>query len=434
MSRKCDVHGTVDEGVMVFDYRGRAKICEECVIDMFTVMEKNVTDAIKSLEDKELEALSASLAKNSRPDTQEDSKVPSVDDIIGHLNKTIVGQDKAKETVAIAIRNHFKRMILPAEKQKMVEKSNILLMGPSGSGKSAMLKAVAEFVDVPLVIVDSSIYTTAGYVGSDVEEIINELYEKAGKDKALTECGIVFLDEIDKKKKSRESSGRVEPGGEQAQQAFLKLVEGKEVQVDKKTTIDTSNILFIAGGAFVGIPEIVERRMKKRNFGFLSEGASTEQRDVAAYEAVATEDLIEFGMIPEFIGRFPVTTYTKELTKDEITHIIKHTDNSILKQYKELLYVVDGLELEVTAPAIETISELVIRDKIGVRGIRKVFEQVLHNVQRNAETIRKDGGCKVQINKAVVLDDALPVIVRNDGGKLHAKKYYTVAKMDKPSL
>lgn len=401
MAKYCDKCGHVEDEIIVFDYRDKAKICENCVVDLYSVIESQYTQPIDVVKD--------------------DRKIPSISGIIEHLNKNVVGQNEAKDTIAIAVRNHYKRMSLPNEEKGMIDKSNILLMGNSGTGKTHLIKCLATFIDVPLMIVDSSTYTTSGYVGNDVEDIIKELYEKSGKSKEKTERGIVFLDEIDKKKKSKDTGGRVEPGGEQAQQAFLKLVEGKEVIVGK-TVIDTSNILFIAGGAFVGLTDIMERKKKMQSFGFKK--SDTPSTLEIAYKNTTTEDLIDYGMIPEFIGRFPIITYTNDLTKAEIIDIIKSTDNSILKQYKKLFKINDELELDITLPAIEEISDMVIRDKIGVRGVRKVVERVLHTVQKNAEIIKQDGGNKIIINKGVVCDTALPVIEDSKGKKISAKKYY----------
>lgn len=198
------------------------------------------------------------------------------------------------------------------------------------------------------------------------------------------------------------------------------MVEGKEVAVGGKVVIDTSNILFIAGGAFVGMMDIVQRQIKASSFGFKAK--ETIDMEVA-YRNVNTANLIEYGMIPEFIGRFPVITYTNDLTKQEIIEVIKSTDNSILKQYKKLFSINDELDLDITHPAIEEISEMVIRDKIGVRGVRKVVENILHTVQRNAETIKKEGGHRVIINKDVIMNAASPVIEDVEGKELVSKKY-----------
>ncbi len=405
MGKFCDKCGPVNDELLVVNFQEKSKICEYCVLDMFYLLS----------EAHELKhGITQKLAESSSSDVM----IPSIDGIVRHVNKTIVGQKKAKETLAIAIRNHYKRIAMSDDKRSMVEKSNVLLLGPSGSGKSALLKAIADYIDIPLVIVDSSVYTTSGYVGSDVEDIIEELYVKSGKDKEKTERGIVFLDEIDKKKKSKGGSGKVEPGGEQAQQSFLKLVEGKEVSVDKKTTIDTSNILFIAGGAFVGLTEIVQDRLTTGFAGYGDSHTSDEALLEQAYEVLNTEDLISFGMIPEFVGRFPVVTNTCALTKSEMVRVIRGTDNSIIKQFQELFRMSDGLELEVTVPAAEIIAERVINDKIGVRGIRKIFEMILHDVQRNAESIKRNGGKKIQITKAVALGESDPVIQKEDGKPL----------------
>lgn len=405
MAKHCDKCGNVPESSIVFDFRDKAKICENCVVDLHGVIEKHYSKA--PVETK----------------LKDTSDIPSINGILEHLNKKVIGQETAKDTIAIAVRNHYKRMSLPDDEKRSIEKSNILLMGNSGTGKTHLIKSLAEYIDVPLMIVDSSTYTTSGYVGNDVEDIIKELYERSGKDKAKTERGIVFLDEIDKKKKSKDTSGKIEPGGEQAQQSFLKLVEGKEVNVGK-TVIDTSNILFIAGGAFVGMMDIVKRRLKKSNFGFGLVDNNVKTSNEVDFELTTTEDLIEYGIIPEFVGRFPIITYTNDLSKQEIIDIIKSVDNSILKQYKTLFKINDELDLDITHPAIEEISEMVIRDKIGVRGVRKVVERVLHNVQRHAESIKLDGGTKVTIGKGVICNTSKPVIHDIEGKKLSAKKYF----------
>lgn len=402
MGKFCDKCGPVNDELLVVNFQGKAKVCEYCVLDMFYLL-------------GEAQEIKHGITKDVTVNANLRTEIPSIDGIIRHMNKTIVGQIKAKETLAIAVRNHYKRMTLTEEKRNMVEKSNVLLLGPSGSGKSAMLKAIADFIDIPIVIVDSSVYTTSGYVGSDVEDIIEELYLKSGKDKEKTERGIVFLDEIDKKKKSSGSGGKLEPGGEQAQQSFLKLVEGKEVSVDKKVTIDTSNILFIAGGAFVGLTDIVQDRISSGFVGYAETHVSETVLLEQAYEVINTDDLIAFGMIPEFVGRFPIVTNTCSLTKTEMVRVIRGTDNSIIKQFQELLRISDGLELEVTVPAAEKIAERVLDEKIGVRGIRKIFEHILHDVQRNAESIKRSGGKKIQITKAVVMGDTPAIIQYGDG-------------------
>lgn len=405
MAKHCDKCGNVPDESIVFDFREKAKICEMCIIDLYAVVDKKY--AIAPVDTKKKTT---------------GMEIPSIEGILEHLNKNVVGQDNAKDTIAIAVRNHYKRMSLPDDEKKLIEKSNILLMGNSGTGKTHLIKTLAEYIDVPLMIVDSSTYTTSGYVGNDVEDIIKDLYERSGKSKSRTEKGIVFLDEIDKKKKSKDTGGKIEPGGEQAQQSFLKLVEGKEITIGKDV-IDTSNILFISGGAFVGIMDIIKRRQKKSTFGYgmVDNNVDTEQLTLAD---VTTEDLIEYGLIPEFVGRFPIITHTNDLSKQEIINIIKSVDNSILKQYKKLFQINDELDLDITQPAIEEISEMVIRDKIGVRGVRKVVERVLHNVQRHAESIKNDGGRKVIIGKGVICNTSKPVVHDIEGKKIPVKKYF----------
>lgn len=406
--KECDKCGPVNNDLIVFSFRDKALICENCISELNSVVDKKYNKKPEQIN----------------KDSESGFTIPSMGSMIKYLNRTIIGQNKAKETTSIAIRNHYKRMKLHPSDKKIVEKSNILLMGHSGTGKTAIIKSLASFIDVPCIIADASIYTSYGYVGSDVSEIITDLYEKSGKNKEKTEKGIVFLDEIDKKRKSKDRSGQVEPGGEQAQQALLKLVEGTTVKVDRHTVIDTTDILFIAGGAFVGIEDVVKQRFKSKNgIGFHDrEGNQKTQKSQYGYNDVSTEDLIEYGMTPEFVGRFPQVTYTDDLTKEDIVNIIKKTDNSVLKQYKALLKVEDGLELEVTNQAIHEISQRVVQDKIGVRGVRKVFDHVLHNVQFKAEDIKKNGGVKIKVTKETINNNSLPDVRNNEGEKVNIEK------------
>lgn len=324
-------------------------------------------------------------------------KIPSANEIVQHLNRYIIGQEDAKKTMAIAVRNHYKRLQMSEEERALVEKSNILIMGESGTGKTAIAKAISQFINVPMVVVDSASMSGVGYCGDDVDVAVTQLYERSGRNKEATERGIIFLDEIDKKKKSRESR-TADVSGEDVQKGMLRLLEGKEIKVAKDVRIDTSNILFILGGAFVGLDKIVEERLEKNAIGF---GRRTQDDQVnmgEIYSKVTTEDLVKFGMIPELIGRVPVHTYTNSLSKDDIKKVMVEPENSIVKQMQRL-FAVDNVRLTFKEDAIDYVAEKVIKDKIGVRGLRKVLEQELKQVQFEVEEYAKRNIRSVVVTK-----------------------------------
>ena len=257
-------------------------------------------------------------------------------------------------------------------------------MGESGTGKTAIIQHIARFINVPMVVVDTTSMSASGYTGDDVENCIKELYVRADKNKALAEKGIVFLDEIDKKRKSKGGGSTADVSGEDVQKSFLRLLEGKEVKVAKNVSIDTKNILFIAGGAFVGLEKIVQQRMETNAIGF---GRTKNSKDIDMadiYKNVTTDDLVEFGMIPELVGRLPIHTYTNTLTQNDIKRVMTETKNSVVKQF-ETLFAVDGVQLQFKPEAVDFVADKVVKDKIGVRGLRKVLEKELRNIQYDIE-------------------------------------------------
>ncbi|ASV44209.1 ATP-dependent Clp protease ATP-binding subunit [Salicola phage SCTP-2] len=333
------------------------------------------------------------------------SSIPTTEDIVNYLDKYIISQYNAKKTLSVAVRNHYKRLRMPKSEQKNVEKSNIMIMGESGTGKTALLKTIAEYIDVPLSIVDTSVMTSDGYMGESVDNAVVELYKKANNDKKIAEKGIIFFDELDKKKKSKSPSSGKDVGGESVQTSMLKLLEGKEVKVDKDVVIDTTNILFIGGGAFVDIKDIIEERLKTKKIGYKTQKNNVNMQEI--YKEVNDEDLNVYGLIPELIGRFPVITHTHKLDNEDLKRVITEPDNSVLRQYQKL-FKMDGINLTFDNKAIEFIAHKASEGNTGVRGIRKIFENVLEDIQFNIEHLKEKGVSSIQFTKNKSYQDLSP--------------------------
>lgn len=300
-----------------------------------------------------------------------------------HLDQYVIGQDQAKQVLSVAIANHYKR-IGNTDPNTEIEKANILMLGPTGSGKTLLAKTVARYLDVPFVIADATSLTEAGYVGDDVESLISRLFAAAGGDIEKTQRGIVFIDEIDKiSRRSESQSITRDVSGEGVQQALLKLVEGTKCRVTptggrkhpsgETVEIDTTNILFIAGGAFVGLDNIIKGRVKGTSIGF---GAELSVITPAQLADVTPDDLVRFGLIPEFVGRFPSWVALNELTKADMIRILKDIKNSYISQY-HWLFEQDQIELNFTPESLELIAERTIKNKTGARGLHSELERVL---------------------------------------------------------
>ena len=357
----CNTHKDLVTKLIVSD---NVAICSDCIeLCNQLILEESSIDNI----DNEIKKLDAFSIKT-------------------HLDKHVIGQDRAKIALSVAISNHYKRINSEPPKDLEIAKSNVLMLGPTGSGKTLLAKSVAKFLNVPFVIADATSLTEAGYVGDDVESMISMLLAMADGDIALAERGIVFIDEIDKVARKGESASITrDVSGEGVQQALLKLVEGTKCRVNaagnkrknpnsETIEIDTKNILFIAGGAFVGLTDLLRSRLQGSSIGF---GAEVKSKDNEIDLRLTTpEDLIKFGMIPEFIGRFTTTVSLEELNKPELIRILTQIKNSFIDQYK-YIFSLDNISLEFTAEAIEQIAENCISLKTGARGLHSEVERIL---------------------------------------------------------
>ena len=327
-----------------------------------------------------------------------------------YLDEYVIGQEEAKIALSVAVCQHFKRINNP-RKDIEVEKTNVLMMGPTGCGKTMLVKKLASYLDIPFAICDATGLTEAGYVGDDVESVLTRLINAADGDIEKAQRGIVYIDEIDKIARKGESvSITRDVSGEGVQQALLKMIEGSIVTVPQgekrkhpngaKNEIDTKHILFICGGAYVGLDKVVERRTSKSSIGFGSELAdATKKGDL--YKDVTTKDLITYGMIPEFIGRFGTTVSVEELTIEQLVQVLKEPKNSLIKQY-EFLFELDGLELEFEESAFTEIAKKAKEMETNARGLKSIIEKTLLPYQFDAVNLKDRGLYKLMISKEAV--------------------------------
>lgn len=336
------------------------------------------------------------------------------------LDQYVIGQDEAKRYLSVAVYNHYKRLLgAPGEEEAEIDKSNIVLVGPTGTGKTLMARTIARLLKVPFTIVDATVLTEAGYVGEDVESILSRLLQVADYDVAQAERGIVFIDEIDKiARKAENLSITRDVSGEGVQQALLKIVEGCEASVPPQggrkhpqqelIPIDTTNILFILGGAFVGLADIVASRVGTTSLGFASElAASKKESEAELLRQVLPEDLNKYGMIPEFVGRIPVITSLSELSEEDLVRILVEPKNALVKQYTRM-FEFEDCRLAFDKAALTAIAHEAVEHGTGARGLRSICERVLMDVMYDLPEF--DGASQVTVRASDITGETKPVI------------------------
>ncbi len=414
-------------------------ICSDCMQKTFDTINKtdnpylqmmNINPSMLNLSGIQNEIPNAQKLKKKKPEEEREQQkfdrnsIPSPHVIKTSLDEFIIGQEHAKKVISVGVYNHYKRIGDHIEPEVEIEKSNMLMIGPTGSGKTYLVKTLAKLLNVPLAITDATSLTEAGYIGDDVESVISKLLQAAGNDVEKAERGIVFIDEIDKIAKKRNTNSR-DVSGESVQQGLLKLLEGSNVEVPvgassknamvPLTTINTQNILFICGGAFPDLDKIVKTRLNKQSsIGFHADLKDKYDEEPNILQKANLDDLREYGMIPEFLGRLPIMFSLEGLTKEMLVQVLKEPKNAILKQYQKLL-AMDEVDLQFAPDALDAIAEKALEKKTGARALRAILEDLMLDIMY--EIPKDDNIGRVTITRDYIEGKGVPTIEMRGVGK-----------------